>query len=90
VWGQKLIDAVTSRDTDAVNAAVTAAGTAADGKVAAALTAAGTDAQTKATTALNSAKSYVDGKVGASTLVLGPQDPVPANTPAGTVIFRTT
>lgn len=25
-----------------------------------------------------------------STLVLGPLDPVPANTPAGTVIFRTT
>jgi hypothetical protein len=86
VWGQKLIDAVTSRDTETLNAAATTAQTKAD----AALTAAGTDAQTKATTALNSAKSYVDGKVGASTLVLGPQDPVPANTPAGTVIFRTT
>ena len=71
IWGQKLIDAITSRDTDVANAAAT-------------------DAQNKATTALNSAKSYVDGKVGASTLILGPQDPVPANTPAGTVIFRTT
>jgi hypothetical protein len=71
VWGQQLIDAITSRNTDTANAA-------------------GTDAQTKATTALNSAKSYVDGKVGASTLILGPQDAVPANTPAGTVIFRTT
>jgi hypothetical protein len=60
VWGQKLLDAITSRDTDAV----AAAGTAADAKIAA--------------------------KVGASTLILGPQDPVPANTPAGTVIFRTT
>lgn len=51
--------------------------------------AAATDAQTKATTALNSAKTYVDGKVGAGTLVLGPNDPIPPNTPAGTVIYRT-
>lgn len=71
VWGQQLLDAITSRHADTASAAAT-------------------DAQTKATTALNSAKSYVDGKVGASTLILGPQDPVPPGTPAGTVIFRTT
>ena len=56
VWGQKLIDAINSRDTDAVN----------------------------------TAKGYVDAKVGPATLILGPQDPVPANTPAGTIILRTT
>jgi hypothetical protein len=36
------------------------------------------------------ADAKIAAKVGASTLILGPQDPVPANTPAGTVIFRTT
>ena len=35
-------------------------------------------------------KDYADGILGAPTLVLGPQDPIPGNTPAGTIIFRTT
>jgi len=51
VWGQKLLDAITSRHTDT----------------------------------LNNAKSYTDARV----LVIGPQDPVPPNTPAGTLIGRT-
>jgi len=70
VWGQTLLDHITSKHVDT-------------------LATAATDAQTKATTALNSAKTYVDGKVGAYTLILGPSDPVPPGTPAGTVIFRT-
>lgn len=40
----------------------------------------------KHTDTLNAAKGYADAKV--QTLVLGPQDPVPAGTPGGTVIYR--
>lgn len=39
---------------------------------------------------LADAQDYADGILGAPTIVLGPQDPVPANTPSGTIIFRTT
>ena len=53
VWGQALLDHITSKHTDTLNAA----------------------------------KAYTDVRPAA--LVLGPQDPIPANTPAGTVIFRT-
>ena len=57
VWGQDLIDAIESRDDDAIDAAA----------------------------------AYTDSlyAFGAPSIVLGPQDPVPANTPAGTLIFRT-
>lgn len=54
------------------------------------LTTANTNAQNKADAALTAAQTYVNNKVGASTLVLGPSDTVPPATPAGTVIFRTT
>lgn len=40
---------------------------------------------------LVAAQDYADSLVsGAPTIVLGPQDPIPVNTPAGTIIFRTT
>jgi hypothetical protein len=75
VWGQTLLDHITSKHVDTLASAATTAQTKADAAQAAAVTA---------------AQTYVNNKVGASTLVLGPSDIVPANTPAGTVIFRTT
>lgn len=53
-----------------------------------------TDRDADTLAAANAAVDALEGNLGAifgaPSLVLGPQDPVPANTPAGTIIFRTT